>query len=64
MPRRRLQPWLYRHALERGYFDGILVDWVAGSFVRFVRWVDGLDERWVTWIAGTSSETRNGDETR
>lgn len=61
---RSLQPWLYRHALERGYFDSILVDWVAGGFVRFVRWIDGLDQRWVTWLAGTASETHNGDDAR
>lgn len=59
---RNLQPWLYRHALERGYFDGLLVDWVAGSFVRLARRVDALDRRWTTWLAGTISDS-NGERT-
>lgn len=49
---RRLQPWLYRHALERGYFDSILTDWVVGSFVRTLRAVDAVDRRFTSALAG------------
>ncbi len=48
-----MQPWLYRHALERGYFDAIVRDWIVGSFVRVLRFVDALDQRWTGWLAGT-----------
>ncbi len=52
----RLQPWLYRHALERGYFDNVLRDWVVGTFVRFFRALDGADQRFTAWIAGQSGQ--------
>jgi NADH:ubiquinone oxidoreductase subunit 5 (subunit L)/multisubunit Na+/H+ antiporter MnhA subunit len=49
---RRLQPWLYRHALERGYFDAFLTDWVVGTFVRVMRAIDSVDRRFTSLIAG------------
>jgi hypothetical protein len=48
----RLQPWLYMHALERGYFDALLADRLVGAVVRFLRRVDHLEERWVALLAG------------
>lgn len=53
-----LQPWLYRHALERGYFDAILVDWVVGGFTRTLRRVDRVDRRWADWVGGSGDEAR------
>lgn len=48
-----VRPWLYRMALERGYFDSILRDHVVGAFLAAVRRLDRLD-RWVTaWLTGT-----------
>ena len=47
-----LQPWLYRMALERGYFDTLLVDGVAGGFRRLVLGVDRADRRVSAWITG------------
>lgn len=47
-----LQPWLYRAALERGYLDTIVVDWVVGSFVGFTRGIDEVERRWACWLAG------------
>ena len=32
----RFRDWLYRLALERGYLDALLRDYVAGPFVRHV----------------------------
>jgi NADH-quinone oxidoreductase subunit L len=40
------QAWLYRYALERGYFDAWLQDHVVGGFVRLIRRADSLDDRW------------------
>lgn len=55
---RALQPWLYRLALERGYFDTILVDYVVGGPVRFLRAVDRREERWIAWLEGTAPAPR------
>ena len=59
-----MQPWLYRHALERGYFDAIVRDWVLGSVVRFVRSVDALDSRWTDWLAGAESSSSGSESER
>lgn len=48
---RALQPWLYRHALERGYFDAILRDHLIGGLVRTLRRIDTLDQRWAHWLS-------------
>ena len=47
--------WLYRFALERGYLDAVLTDYVAGPFVRLFRWFDGLERRWTDWLSGRAS---------
>lgn len=48
---RRLQPWLYRHALERGYFDAFLVDYVVGGFAAAFRALDRCDRAWTALLA-------------
>lgn len=53
-----LQPWLYRHALERGYFDAILRDHVVGRFLRAFRGLDRIDRKLTSWIADTAPEDR------
>lgn len=50
-----LRPWLYRHALERGYFDAILRDHVVGGFLRAFRALDRLDRKLTRWIGGASA---------
>lgn len=47
--------WLYRFALERGYLDSILNDYVAGPFVRLFRAFDALERRWTDFLAGGRS---------
>jgi NADH:ubiquinone oxidoreductase subunit 5 (subunit L)/multisubunit Na+/H+ antiporter MnhA subunit len=46
------QPWLYRHALERGYLDSWLRDYLVGPFLRLVRFADALERRWAAFLAG------------
>jgi NADH:ubiquinone oxidoreductase subunit 5 (subunit L)/multisubunit Na+/H+ antiporter MnhA subunit len=48
---RAFQPWLYRHALERGYFDALLRDYVLGGPVSLLRRVDAIDRRWTARLA-------------
>ncbi len=51
-----LQPWLYRAALERGYLDTLLLDWVAGGWTRFFRAIDRVEARWGRLLAGDAPE--------
>lgn len=57
-----LKLWLYRNALERGYLDALLRDWVVGGFTRVLRRVDALDQRWTAWLAGGAQAVRSHEE--
>jgi NAD(P)H-quinone oxidoreductase subunit 5 len=52
---KRLRTRAYRFALERGYFDTILSDYVVWPFVRVFRWCDAMERRWTDWLAGQQS---------
>jgi NADH-quinone oxidoreductase subunit L len=47
--------WLYRYALERGYFDALLGAFVVTPFIRVFTWFDGLERRWTDLLTGTTS---------
>ncbi|HVK14666.1 MAG TPA: proton-conducting transporter membrane subunit [Gemmataceae bacterium] len=44
--------WLYRFALERGYLDAILTDYVARPFVALFRWAGRVERRWAAFLNG------------
>ncbi len=46
-----LRIWRYRFAMERGYLDTILDDWIATPFLRLFRWFDGLERRVVKFLS-------------
>ncbi len=50
-----VRAWLYRLALERGYLDAWLTDYLAAPFVRVFRWFDALERRWTDLLAGRPS---------
>jgi NAD(P)H-quinone oxidoreductase subunit 5 len=52
----RWHGWLYRFALERGYLDAILTNFVAKPFVRLFRWFDRIERRWNDFLAGRRAE--------
>jgi NAD(P)H-quinone oxidoreductase subunit 5 len=52
----RFQTWLYRFALERGYLDAILTDYVVTPFVRLFRLFDRVERRWTDFLAGRPAE--------
>ncbi len=52
--------WVYRFALERGYLDALLSDYVAGPFVRLFSACDRL-ERWWTGLLSGPAEAREGE---
>ncbi len=51
----RFRDWLYRLALERGYLDALLRDYVAVPFVRVFRWFDAIERWWTDFLAGEQS---------
>ncbi len=53
----RYRLWFYRWALERGYLDALLADYVVVPFVRAFRWCDGMERRWTDLLShGPSRE--------
>jgi NAD(P)H-quinone oxidoreductase subunit 5 len=44
--------WLYRFALERGYLDAMLMNFVVKPFVRLFRWFDRMERRWAAFLSG------------
>jgi NAD(P)H-quinone oxidoreductase subunit 5 len=52
---RRAAGWLYRLALEQGYFDAALTEYIVRPFVRALRWCDRLERRWTDFLAGGAS---------
>ncbi len=54
----RQTTWLYRFAMERGYLDAILKEFVIGPFVGAFKWCDALERRWTDYLAaGVSRES-------
>jgi len=51
----RRRDWLYRFALERGYLDSILLNYLVNPFVRTLRWCDALERRWTDYLTGEAS---------
>ncbi len=45
-----LRSWLYRFALERGYLDAWLRDYLVRPVVTVFRWFDRLEQRWVAFL--------------
>jgi NADH-quinone oxidoreductase subunit L len=58
----RAAGWLYRLALEQGYLDTILTDYVVRPFVRAFRWCDRLERRWTDFLSGGAS--RESDQVK
>jgi NADH-quinone oxidoreductase subunit L len=48
----RLRPWSYRLALERGFLDALLDDFIVQPFLRVFRWCDALERRWTDSLSG------------
>lgn len=59
---RAWQPWLYRHALERGYFDGLLRDFVVRPFLAVWRGFDRADRWLADLLAGRDPESPPPEE--
>ena len=57
----RTRIWLYRFAIERGYFDSFLNDYIVAPFLRVFKWCDGMERRATDLLTGGKS--RESDRT-
>ena len=51
----RMRIALYRFAIERGYLDALIDEFITRPFVRIFRLCDGLERRWTDFLSGTES---------
>jgi len=57
----RLRTWLYRFALERGYIESLLAEYVGKPFVRLFRWFDRLERNAIDSFGGGESASSTED---
>lgn len=58
----RLRPWFYRMALERGYFDTMLFEWVFGPCRCLIQRLDRLDRLVTAKFSRLPASERQTDE--
>lgn len=51
----RLRTWFYRLALEKGYLDAWLTDYLVAPFLVVLRWCDAVEHRWTDFLGGGPS---------
>ena len=44
--------WLYRLALQRGYLDACLTDWIVAPVLSFFRGCNAVEQRWTNFLSG------------
>ena len=49
--------WRYRFAMERGYLDTILDEWIAAPFIRLFCWFDRMERSLVRILSGKAPST-------
>ena len=47
--------WFYRLALEKGYLDALLTDYLVGPFISVLQWCDSREYRWTNFLTGGQS---------
>jgi NAD(P)H-quinone oxidoreductase subunit 5 len=51
----RGRDWLYRLALERGYLDALLRDYIVHPVLQLFRRCDALERKWTGWLSGNTA---------
>jgi NAD(P)H-quinone oxidoreductase subunit 5 len=51
----RWQLWMYRFAMERGYLDALLLDYLVAPILSVFRMCDRIERAWTDWLAGGPS---------
>ena len=54
--------WYYRLALERGYMDAFLTDYIVHPFLWTLRQCDGFEQRWTRMLAGTEHSKKTSSD--
>lgn len=54
--------WLYRLALQRGYLDACLSDYLVAPVLRFFRGCDALEQRWTKFLSGPETTAAKIDD--
>src|SRR5207248_522914 len=57
------RPWFYRLALERGYLDALLSDWVVYPVLLLFRMCGRLERRWIELLNGPVSHVSGSKDT-
>jgi NAD(P)H-quinone oxidoreductase subunit 5 len=52
--------WLYRLALERGYWDAMLNEFIVNPYIRLFQFFDAVERAWVKLLSGGAA--RESDE--
>jgi NADH-quinone oxidoreductase subunit L len=52
---RGMRTGLYRFAIERGYLDSMIDDYIVAPFVSVFRWCDRMERRWTDYLSGGKS---------
>ncbi len=47
--------WMYRFAIERGYLDSMMDDYIVAPFVAVFRWCDRMERHWTDYLSGGKS---------
>ena len=60
----RAHAWVYRLAIERGYLDAMLLDYVVHPYVSALRWCDTQERRWTDFLSGGTSREATEPKTQ
>jgi NADH-quinone oxidoreductase subunit L len=53
------QNWLYRFALERGYLDAYLDDYIARPFLSVFEWCAAAEGKWTEYLGGDGAHVEH-----
>ncbi len=54
--------WMYRLALQRGYLDACLVDYIVAPVLGVFRACDTLEQRWTNFLSGQKKSAMETDD--
>jgi len=58
----RSRRWAYGFALERGFLDALLHEYIVGPFVGLFRTCNRLEQRWTDWLSNGAFESQGPAE--
>jgi NADH-quinone oxidoreductase subunit L len=50
----KVRTWVYRFALERGYLDSLLTEFIVRPFTSFFLWCGRVERHWTTFLNGNT----------